>query len=225
MNRILLLSSDSVVSENFYPCISKERLAQAKRFRFKKDHDAHVLAEVLVRFAILNYREKKAENLTFTKKADGKPFLKEYPDFHFNLSHSGRWIACALGESELGVDIEECLPFDSGEELQIARRFFHPKEQEALRLCPASEERRALFYTFWTLKESYIKYTGKGLKQELDSFYFSLSDDIQLMPETEPRLYFHTFQLENCKLSLCTAKADLPKLQIIQPGELKDAFT
>lgn len=38
------------------------------------------------------------------------------------------------------------------------------------RLLPASEERNELFFRYWTLKESFMKATGLGMKLPLDSF-------------------------------------------------------
>ena len=38
-------------------------------------------------------------------------------------------------------------------------------------------ERTKMFYTYWTLKESYVKYLGKGLSVPLDSFSFCKIDD------------------------------------------------
>ena len=38
---------------------------------------------------------------------DGKPFIPGLADIHFNLSHSGDYIACAFSDQEVGLDLRE----------------------------------------------------------------------------------------------------------------------
>ncbi len=97
----------------------------------------------------------------------GKPYLRDYP-FYFNLSHSGEYVACAVSDSEVGVDIQRCSPAD-GECLgRLARRFFSEEERRALEQCGDGEERRRLFYRLWTRKEAYGKLTGQGIVPVLE---------------------------------------------------------
>ena len=34
----------------------------------------------------------------------GKPYLKNYSDVYFNISHSGKYVMCAAGDMEMGVE-------------------------------------------------------------------------------------------------------------------------
>ena len=36
-----------------------------------------------------------------------KPYLKDYPDIHFNGSHSGEYLVCALSDVPVGIDIQK----------------------------------------------------------------------------------------------------------------------
>ena len=89
----------------------------------------------------------------------GKPYLTAAPDVHFSLSHSGTWVVCAVSDHPVGVDIQQCRSFKPN----IADRFFHPDEVQYLSALP-SAERESAFYTLWTLKESYVKADGRGLR-------------------------------------------------------------
>lgn len=97
----------------------------------------------------------------------GKPYLLEYPEIHINLSHSGRYVACAIGEKPVGVDIE-CHRSRKKRELVVKK--FHPKEQE-LYQATAEEKRELLFHELWVLKESFMKAEGSGFRISLNSFY------------------------------------------------------
>lgn len=96
---------------------------------------------------------------------DGKPFLKEYPDTHFNLSHSGEYVCCGVGGEPIGVDIQK----QTAVKEKLALRFFSEQDNHMLAGC-SDEERKELFFRMWSIKESYIKLTGEGMKKGLDSF-------------------------------------------------------
>ncbi len=43
----------------------------------------------------------------FAYNKNGKPYLKEYADVHFNISHCKNAIACAIHSTDIGVDIQD----------------------------------------------------------------------------------------------------------------------
>ncbi len=95
----------------------------------------------------------------------GKPYLRDYPEVFFNLSHSGDYVCCALGDGPVGVDIQKKI---SGKE-KIAERFFTPGERQMLDAC-SGQEKETLFFRMWSVKESYLKLTGTGLSGGLADF-------------------------------------------------------
>lgn len=95
----------------------------------------------------------------------GKPVFVKNRDIHFNISHSGDYVAFAFGDSPLGVDIE-CV---KRTDLKVAKRFF--TEEEYTYLAGRKEVERAdLFCQMWTGKEAVVKASGEGLSVPLDSF-------------------------------------------------------
>ena len=101
-----------------------------------------------------------------------KPRFPAYPDFHYNISHSGGVAVCGLSDHPIGIDLQK-IPEDPGKSLLIAKRFFSPKEQEALQELQDRNEPEALcrlFCRYWTSRESYIKLTGRGLAESFQNF-------------------------------------------------------
>ena len=87
----------------------------------------------------------------------GKPQIVNFPK-KFNLSHSGDYVVCAVGDGEVGADIQKWVPYRE----RMAERFF--AEEEWRRLQETDEaERTELFYRLWARKEAYGKYTGQGI--------------------------------------------------------------
>lgn len=95
----------------------------------------------------------------------GKPYLPADPKLHFNLSHSGAYVCCAVSNEPVGVDIQQLTKIKEG----MAERFFTEKDNQRLSVL-RGEEKKQLFFRMWSIKESYLKFTGKGMAAGLDSF-------------------------------------------------------
>ena len=91
----------------------------------------------------------------------GKPYLAEYPEIHFNISHSGEWAVCALASMPCGVDIQERRPIRSR---RMVERTMNAREQ---RQILEAEDSTGEFIKLWTYKESCIKLSGEGLHQDM----------------------------------------------------------
>ena len=101
----------------------------------------------------------------------GKPFLDLPGAPDFNISHSGNWGMCTVSSAEVGCDTERIPEEDQLPGLlKAAARFFAAGEQEALFACTDRKRQAELFCRIWTMKESCIKCSGKGLRMPLDSF-------------------------------------------------------
>ncbi|MDD2362492.1 MAG: 4'-phosphopantetheinyl transferase superfamily protein [Oscillospiraceae bacterium] len=144
--------------------VSKEKQERIMRFHFDIDKKLSLYSEVFVRTIICEMFNINNKEITFEKNEYGKPYLKGYPDFQFNLSHTRNAIAIAVSDKLVGVDIEKVKVAD----LKIAKRFFTKSEMDYIMQAMNDIDKR--FYEVWTKKESYIKYDSKGLLMPLYSF-------------------------------------------------------
>lgn len=105
----------------------------------------------------------------------GKPSLAEYPELHYNISHSEGIAAAMISPYECGVDCERIRSFEP----RVMKRVFSDREREAVENAPESR-RELLFFSLWTLKEAYVKAIGRGLTFPMRQAEFSIEDgDIQ----------------------------------------------
>jgi 4'-phosphopantetheinyl transferase len=170
--------------KSLYDRASPERKHRADRYLRKADSCRCIVAEALLRHAL------GCSEFQVKHTPAGKPYLPEKTEFHFNLSHSGRWVAIAYSDSPVGIDVEQ-YEMDAGKE-QLAIRFFTSDEQAYL--FSAREEQRAKrFYEIWTKKESYLKYLGTGIDRPLNSF--------SVLKPLEIR-FFH-YDLKDAAMTLC----------------------
>lgn len=145
-----------------YDAASPERKARADRYRREEDRRLSLGAELLLRHAL---RQEGIKELPpILRDAGGKPRFADCP-WRFSLSHSGELALCALSPCEVGCDAEQITQAD----LAVAGRYFRREEYEDL-LSRSPAEQNRLFFRYWTLKESFLKATGRGLSLPLDSF-------------------------------------------------------
>jgi len=95
----------------------------------------------------------------------GKPFLSDFTDKYFSLSHSEGYAAIAVADAPVGVDVERL------SRIRRIRGF----ERFAARVCAPGERCGSLFelLELWTRKEAYMKLDGRGLALGLGTFAVS----------------------------------------------------
>ena len=148
------------------PQSSIEKIARKKTEKAKKET---LLGEWVKNslFELLN-----VTGAEFTYGEHGKPRLIGYENLSYNISHSGNVALGAIMTEaigcEIGVDVEMIDRNADGKRMErIAKRFFTENERNSIL---NADDPTAEFYRIWTLKESYIKYTGEGLSRPLKSY-------------------------------------------------------
>lgn len=184
-----------------YAAASPARRGKTDRYHFAKDRYLSLGAELLLHHAL------RAAGICglpadLDYGAQGKPYLRDSGIF-FNLSHSGSWAVCAVSACEVGCDVEKIAPID----LEIAKRFFFRTEYDDIAAQTTEETRNEMFYRYWTLKESFMKATGLGMKLPLDAFRIVRGSEISVVQPVDGRSYhFAEYEeIPGCKCALCTA--------------------
>ena len=161
-----------------------------------------LLGEALARRMICERIGETPENLEFGRSTHGKPFLRGRDDVHFNISHSGDFIACALSPAPIGIDVQTLVPAN----LKVAKRFFTEDEYNYI----VEEDSSARFCRVWTMKESYVKYLGSGISaMPLRSF-----DVFNLPPGM-----FHEVELDGAALCQVCGVAEFDVRIEMMPAE------
>lgn len=173
-----------------YPLVSKSRKEKINFYRFDKDKKLSAGAYLLLKKLLDG---AKITSPIFKSKKYGKIYISNFEDIHFNLSHSGEIVLCAISDREVGVDVEYN---DPEIDLNIAKHYFYNSEYENIMKSnnPADE-----FFRYWVLKESYMKYTGLGMNLKLDSFEIMINNEIKLKNDKD-NLKFNLFDIENYKI-------------------------
>ena len=140
----------------FFP---KWRRDKMLNYKFLKGKVQCALAYLLLIYAL---REEGVfvDMPEFTYGEHGKPYLKNYPDWNFNISHCKNAVCCVLSKEEVGVDIEEIGEYKEG----LAAYVSNEKE---LKMLHDSDNQADDFYKLWTRKEAVFKMLGSGITNDI----------------------------------------------------------
>jgi len=128
--------------------------------------------------------------------SNGKPYAD---NIFFNVAHSGKFAFGVSSDKEVGCDVE----IIKNEHLDIAKRFFTESEYNYIF---NSENSSNTFYKLWSIKESYIKLSGEGLRTPLNSFEINISDnDISITENNIAKDCFVTqFEFDDHSFAICS---------------------
>lgn len=155
--------ADAALFRELYRRATPARRASVDGYRFPKDRMLSLAAGALLHHALA---EAGVRDPVFTRGPRGKPALAGRDDVHFNLSHAGQRVLCAVSDRAVGCDVEQVTDIEP----EVARRFFTPEEYACLLAQRGPDRQQAMFFRLWTLKESFMKATGLGMALPLDAF-------------------------------------------------------
>ncbi len=90
----------------------------------------------------------------------GKPYLPEYPEVHFSISHCREAAGCLLSDRPCGLDIEHIHKAKES----LVRYTMSEQETDAIFSAPWPD---IAFTRLWTQKEAVLKLLGTGITDDL----------------------------------------------------------
>lgn len=158
--------ADITEYKKMFHFVSEKRQKRISRFLHMQDKLVSLFTGLFIRYHISAETGIYTDDLMFEYGKYGKPHLHNVSNYHFSVSHTNNIIAFASSGDKIGIDIETSnradIPF-----VETADLHFTSGEADYIRnsTYPAKS-----FLEIWTRKEAYVKCSGKGLSQPLDSF-------------------------------------------------------
>lgn len=143
--------------------MTAKRKERINRITHKNTLLCTVLGEWLAKKELSTYCNLPIEDFCFSYTEFGKPYLKNLP-IHFNISHSGDWVAVAIDENPVGIDIEVIRPIDFSVTSRLCTEsdmeYIFKNDPDRNNQNPDTLRR---FFEVWTAKEAYFKKIGTGI--------------------------------------------------------------
>jgi len=179
--------TDLLDIESALKLVSAQRREQALKFRYENGRRLSLAVYLLLMKGL-----KKEYGITeppiFDYYQEGKPFIANHPDIHFNLSHSGTVALCAISDHPVGADVETYRNISPS----LINYTMNESEQEQINV---SSNRTMQFLHLWTRKEALLKLTGEGIRNNMKN----------VLAEEE-NYHFETIEKENYVYSIVKHK-------------------
>jgi len=145
----------------YWRVLDEAEQTQARKFKNSLLHKRYVEIHGRLRNLLAQTLNQSPENIRIKKAEHGKPYLADYPELAFNLSHSAdRWMIALGWNCQLGADIEI---YKQRINLSgLVDKCFAEEEAAYWTNLPETKKYRE-FYRFWTRKEAFVKATGYGI--------------------------------------------------------------
>ena len=198
--------------EKFLHYFTAQRREKILRHKFMADRNRTIWAELLVRETIAKKMSCLIEDVQIERDENGKPCVVDN-SLMISLAHSKNWAACSVGEVQSGVDVEE----DFNDALVVAQNFF--TAQEYRQLCNLNGRARAKkFLSFWTIKESFSKFTGRGIDDG-----FTAINALEIL-SGNGKVVGKNFFSNEMVVGICSARGFLPEKFNIVPENFFSRF-
>lgn len=182
---------DPLQNEKLLEQVGPDRRNKVIRYLQPDDRKRSLGAGIMIR-KLLGENGLSESNLKYSE--NGKPAVDH---LYFNISHAGDYVVGVVSDCEVGCDIEQ----NVNAPLEIAEHYFYSSEREYIE---AAVDPGKAFFTLWTLKESYMKMTGRGMGLPLDSFEIVRKDARFVLGKSpEKPGFFRTMEFEDYIFSVC----------------------
>jgi 4'-phosphopantetheinyl transferase len=180
--------------------VALEKRERIEKFRYFEDRQRVLMGDILTRLSLSKVLPDHKGNELHSLRPDtdtpdssavvhpesfvfgveeyGKPFLLDEPGIHFNISHAGKYVVCAVSDTPVGIDVETT---DHKGIMEVAKRYFTEDELLYVQSFQTKAAQQKAFSTIWTMKEAYIKRDGRGLSI-LSTFSALTPSDVLFYP-------------------------------------------
>jgi 4'-phosphopantetheinyl transferase len=150
----------------YWRILDEAEQAQAGKFKNELLHKRYVESHGRLRNLLAQTLNQPPQKIRIRKAEYGKPYLADYPELAFNLSHTADRLMIATGwNCQLGVDIE--IGKQRINLSGLVDKCFAEEEAVYWTQLPEIQKNQA-FYRFWTRKEAFVKATGHGISLGLN---------------------------------------------------------
>ncbi len=203
-NKVLALDvaflEDKGQFEFWYSQMPEYRQKKIDRYKPEGSKRQSLGAGILLSYGLKSYG---CPNAFISQDANAKPHIEGADDLEFNISHSDKMVICAFSDAPVGVDVEKIKVFDD----KLVNYVYEPKEINYIKKCSKAPNDESLLYTkLWTMKESVMKYYGKGLSMDPRSIFIDVENGCKVYHEGKllENIFLTEYEHEDFCITVCS---------------------
>ncbi len=153
--------------------LSDEEKRKVSFFKFEHTQLSYIVSQAVLRMLLSSYLAINPDEVKMGSHKKGKPYLIHDRPIFFNISNSYDLCVYAFScDAEVGIDVEKIRVLPDID--QLIDKNLTGRERTYLLKDPAFKLN--WFFRFWTIKESYLKAIGEGMRLTPENLEFSPED-------------------------------------------------
>lgn len=177
-----------------YKLLPAERKNRVNRYHKVKDQIQSILSYSLLMYGCVIRNQFRPSDIEFVFNEGKKPYCRSHNFVEFNISHCDLGVAVALSNYSIGIDIQDIYQ-DFETILSVAFSKFEIDD------INTSGEKNKIACKYWALKESFLKFLGCGLTDNIDQIDFSGTENDFIRFGCQ----FKVFEKSEYVLSVCSS--------------------
>jgi 4'-phosphopantetheinyl transferase len=150
-----------VDNEKIISVLTPAEITRALSYHQEEDRLRFMKSRALVKLLIAAYLDLDVADVVITTGVTQKPDIESCSKtLQYNISHSGDLTLAAIAYSAVGVDVEKVDPGYQYED--VYNICFNRREIDFI-----GDTGYVGFYKLWTMKEAIVKFTGKGIDDNM----------------------------------------------------------
>lgn len=151
--------------------LSSYRLNKINEYKNIKDKKLSLLAGLLFSKGLKELYNLDIKDIELEFNEFNKPFIKNYPSIHFNISHSNSLVVLVFSSFNIGIDVEYIHSLNN----KIINKYYSLKEKEYI-FNSINKDKE--YTRIWTLKESFFKCLGIGINDKMNEVSFIINNNL-----------------------------------------------
>ncbi len=168
--------------EDSMPHLSEQRRLKLLQYRSDNERQASAAGYLLLCWC-LQQKYGISEQPIMEYGQYGKPRIVGHENIHFNISHCRCAAICAVSDSPIGVDIETTDRYST----RLAEYTMNGDELQQIR---QSENPAIEFTRLWTMKEAFLKMTGRGISKNIKNVLVGCTAHIETTLSSDGRYVY-----------------------------------
>lgn len=186
----------------------KHLLSNYRLNKNEKNINRNIFIELFL-IKVISFYQKTSIPLMIEKDIKGKIKINDFK-YHFNITHSKEYLAIAISNAEIGIDIE----YNDQKHLKISKKIF--SNSMFLTYNKLDEKEKIdFFYCIWTIRESFLKNIGEGIILNLNDINIEFIEEKAFLKSKvfyQDELNSYTKKIDNYHLSISTVLDEYPQI-------------
>lgn len=203
-NEVLLINTlflqDSSLFEHWYQKMPQNRKDKIDKMKPELSKRQSLGAGILIQEGLDKYG---IDGNAILSGSNEKPYIESAHGLEFNASHSGDLAVCAFSDKSVGIDLEKTKVFNRN----LINFVYKEEEIKYIKYRSNTQDDENCLYTkLWTIKESIMKYYGKGLSMDPRKIFVDLENDYKVYNDGQilDNIFFTQYEYMGYHIAVCS---------------------